>query len=69
MHVNVGLRFRVLSRKNRRIRHEISHDGISKIKPMDFNEQKNMLETTIIKAPIFITISLSSMKKSSLKTY
>ena len=41
MHVNVGLKFRVLSRKNRRIRHEISHDGISKIKPMDFiNEQK-----------------------------
>ena len=69
IHINIALKFRVLSRKNRCVRHEKLHDCISEIKTMDFiSEQKNMLEITITKAPNFNRISLSSITKSSLKS-
>lgn len=61
--INVGTKFGVLPRKNRCISRRISHNGISKIKLMDFTtEVKNMSGANITKVPNFIRISLSNMK-------
>ena len=63
------LNLRFLPRNNKRFRREISHNGVPKIEPNNFiNKVKNMLEANITKAPNFIKISLSSIKKSSLKS-
>ena len=63
------LNLRFLPRKNRRFRPEISHNGVPRIEPKNFiNKVKNMLKANITKAPNFIKISLSSIKKSFLKS-
>ena len=63
------LNLRSLPRNNRHFRREISHNGVPRTEPKNFiNKVKNMLEANITKAPNFIKISLSSTKKSSLKS-
>ena len=68
-HINVGLRFKALPRRNKRISRGKLHNGITNLKPNDFIEKlKHVLDTDITSAPNFLRISLASMKKSNLKT-
>ena len=63
------LNLRFLPRNDRRFKREILHNGVPRIEPKNFiNKVKNVLEANITKAPNFIKNSLSSIKKSSLKS-
>ena len=68
-HINVAANFSYLPRKYSRTNRGKSHKGVCCLLPQQFVKDLNqMLNISIKDAPNFIRISISSMKKFSLKT-
>ena len=68
-HINVGLKFRSLPRKHKRVGRGKSHNGICRTNPVDFiTTFKQMLEIDLVNVPNFLRTSLCNMKKSGLKS-
>ena len=66
--VNVATKFSSLQKKHSCANHGKNHTGVPLLLPQQFlNDLNHMLNANITDAPNFITISISSMKKSYLK--
>ena len=67
-HINVAAKFSSLPRKHIRANRGKNHKDVLLLWPQQFsNDLNHMLNTSIKDAPNFISISISSMKKSYLK--
>ena len=68
-HINVAVKFSSLPRKYSRANRGKNNKGVPRLLPQQFLKDLNhMLNTSIKDTPNFIRISISSMKKSYLKT-